>query len=94
MPTARTPIIRFPKAPYITPLAIDLFEKMQRCRDSERWWALHRQLHDEVKARPWEWPCIMDDDDDSGGPDNPWARRMQRRRRALETVLRGRTRRP
>jgi hypothetical protein len=105
MPTTRTPIIRFPKAPHITPRAVDLFARMQRCfctcepdRDwvhlgrcsgCERWWSLHNELSNELQCRPWESPCILDSDDDDGKPGDPWVRRRQRRQRALEVALRG-----
>jgi hypothetical protein len=29
------------------------------CAGCERWWELHAQLHDELRCRPWEWPCIQ-----------------------------------
>jgi len=109
MPTSRTPIIRFPKAPHITPRAVDLFARMQgcfctcepdrdwvhlgRCSGCERWWELHAQLADELRCKPWEWPCILDsDDDDDGKLGDPWVRRRQRRQRALETAVRERRR--
>jgi hypothetical protein len=30
----------------------------QECAGCERWWELHRQLHNELGCRPWQWPCI------------------------------------
>jgi hypothetical protein len=31
----------------------------QRCGGCERWWDLHSELHREVRARLWQWPCIQ-----------------------------------
>ena len=59
MPTKRTPLRRSP-SPMITPQAIQLFEKLRRCRSDERWSELHARLHDELHCRPWEWPCVED----------------------------------
>jgi hypothetical protein len=30
----------------------------EQCAGCERWWKLHGQLHDELRCRPWLWPCI------------------------------------
>ena len=30
----------------------------EQCAGCKRWWELHAQLHDELRCRPWEWPCI------------------------------------
>jgi hypothetical protein len=32
----------------------------EECAGCERWWTLHSELHDELRARPWEWPCVED----------------------------------
>jgi hypothetical protein len=67
MPTKRIPIGRSP-TPKITVTAVRLFESMQRlvccmcgpseCRHCRRWWDLHSELHKELGARLWQWPCI------------------------------------
>jgi hypothetical protein len=28
------------------------------CASCDRWWDLHRELHAELKLRPWEWPAV------------------------------------
>jgi hypothetical protein len=30
----------------------------EQCAGCERWWELHGRLHDELRCRPWQWPCI------------------------------------
>jgi hypothetical protein len=34
------------------------YREHQQCAGCERWWELHRQLHVELRCRPWQWPCI------------------------------------
>ena len=31
----------------------------EQCAGCKRWWELHGRLHDELRCRPWEWPCIQ-----------------------------------
>jgi hypothetical protein len=31
----------------------------KQCAGCERWYELHARLHDELRCRPWEWPCIQ-----------------------------------
>ena len=31
----------------------------KQCAGCEKWWELHARLHDELRCRPWEWPCIQ-----------------------------------
>src|SRR5262245_30492549 len=31
----------------------------KQCAGCERWWELHAGLYDELRCRPWEWPCIQ-----------------------------------
>jgi hypothetical protein len=31
----------------------------EECAGCRRWWELHARLHDELRCRPWEWPCIQ-----------------------------------
>jgi hypothetical protein len=60
MPTKRVPRRRPPKRP-ISPRAVELFAQMEAPGlSSEKWWSLHSQLHDELRCRPWEFPCIED----------------------------------
>jgi hypothetical protein len=85
MTTNRTPINRHP-AVQITPLAISLFQRMQRCKCTckprdwkgeywkheecpgcRQWWKLHNRLWDELKCKPWQWPCIEHPESK-----NPW----------------------
>jgi hypothetical protein len=28
------------------------------CPACDDWWTHHNALHDELEAKPWEWPCI------------------------------------
>jgi hypothetical protein len=56
--------------PKITVAAVKLFERMRRlvcctcepseCRHCHRWWDLYAELHKELGARLWQWPCIED----------------------------------
>lgn len=61
MTTKRTPIHRPPIAK-ITPRAIELFDRLRRTRDRDRWWDVHNQLHEELRCKPWEWPCVENPD--------------------------------
>ena len=31
----------------------------EQCAGCKRWWELHARLHEELRCRPWEWPCIQ-----------------------------------
>src|SRR5262249_34788203 len=31
----------------------------KQCAGWERWWEVHARLHDALRCRPWEWPCIQ-----------------------------------
>ncbi len=39
--------------------AVDLFDAMEVCEDSEKWWDLHWKLHNLLNRKPWEWPCVL-----------------------------------
>ena len=39
-----------------------------QCAGCKRWWELHAQLHDELRCRPWEWPCIQSPEAESPYP--------------------------
>jgi len=39
------------------------------CPGCKRWWELHSHLSREVRAKPWEYPCI--EDPDAGNPEPP-----------------------
>src|SRR5262245_10043902 len=91
MPTKRTPIGRTP-IPQIMPRAIELFDAMRRCRCTcpphrnpltrcsacDRWWQLQNQLCDELRTRPWEYPCIEDPREADGPDDRPEAQERWR----------------
>ena len=62
MSTKRTPIRREFKR-QITPKAVKAFQAMQAALSVEAWWQHHDVLHDEMGAKPWDWPCIEDPDD-------------------------------
>jgi hypothetical protein len=32
--------------------------KHKPCAACDAWWDQHRIVHQELKCRPWEWPCI------------------------------------
>jgi hypothetical protein len=59
MPSKRIPISRDGRRK-VTPTAIAAFERMQRARTDDAWWAAHSGLCDEMAAMPWEWPIIED----------------------------------
>ena len=52
----------------------------QRCAACKEWWAQHSTLHDEVRCKPWDWPCIENPD---VPPDWPSDLAAQARWRAL-----------
>jgi hypothetical protein len=33
--------------------------KHRPCGGCDRWWDLHSELHDEMKCKVWDWPCIQ-----------------------------------
>jgi hypothetical protein len=47
----------------------------QPCAGCAEWWDLHSFLHNELKCRPWEWPCIEHPDAKSPYPENSHADR-------------------
>jgi len=62
-----------PPEPKITDRALDLFAAMGRlrctcppprplaggpCPGCAAWFDLHAELHDELKLKPWQWPCV------------------------------------
>lgn len=47
----------------ITPRARQLFRKMRATKDHVEWWSLHGDLHYEVGAKPWQWPCVIGPDE-------------------------------
>src|SRR5262245_49729337 len=52
----RTPKDRDPR---VSERAIRLFMKLQRVAwESDPWWDLYSDLHDEIGAHPSQWPCI------------------------------------
>jgi len=40
---------------------------LHECPGCKEWWRLHSELHDELRCRPYEWPCIQ-----SPHARNPW----------------------
>jgi hypothetical protein len=39
--------------------ALELFREMHALQSfGDRWWELHNKLFDELRAKPWEFPCI------------------------------------
>ena len=91
-----------PKQPF-TPAALAAFKRMrvlenkctcalladqnELCPACEKWWEQHRKLHDELRCKPSDWPCVEN-------PDAPPRYRKpdleaQARWRALEEAVRG-----
>jgi hypothetical protein len=60
MPTKRTPR-RLEAKRVITLRAVEIFRRLRAAPyESEQWWEAHSALHDELGARPWQWPCVSD----------------------------------
>ena len=104
MVTNRTPIDRDIHIP-ITPRALEAFGHMQqlkhqcsclpdaftdtRCDACQEWWKWHLVLSDEVQAKPWEFPCILEPNDNNHhDPATMWDRRAQQRYRIFDDTLR------
>jgi len=81
MPTARKTISRKPTR-RISERAIDLFDGMEmlaqqcscggdiryaECPACEQWWQQQRELHDELKLKPWEYPACSPFENDEPG---------------------------
>jgi hypothetical protein len=97
--TKRTPIGRHAR-PQITPFAIEAYREMKRleplctclpgepphsCPTCEDWYRMLMVVHLELRARPWEIPCL---DPDPPEPDDDKAmRRKHARYLALEAAL-------
>jgi hypothetical protein len=110
MPTNRTPIDRGLHVP-ITPAALEAFWNMKRlaractcdldpacekCDACREWSEWHHLLRSEVRARIWEFPCVIEPEDDvddhaGNGSEKPgavWARLARERYRILDAALR------
>ncbi|WP_139802340.1 hypothetical protein [Aurantimonas sp. 22II-16-19i] len=59
MATTRRPINHHRRR-RITPRAVELFRELQAAPSDAAWWAIHGELHSEIAAKPWEWPCLED----------------------------------
>jgi hypothetical protein len=80
--TKRTPINRSNKQRF-TPEALAMFRQMhalppcacneEECRTCEKWWDLHSALHDALKAKPWNWPCVDDPEYPRTSEADKWA---------------------
>jgi hypothetical protein len=96
MGSKRTPINRETRR-QITPVAIEAFKRMEqlrtqcgcllmkhgrRCSACDEWWKQHSILHDEVGAKPWEWPAFLDPDDTNPYPPVSQAAREWEKERA------------
>jgi hypothetical protein len=58
--TKRTPVNRDHRRSF-TPQALDLFRKLKAAKAAPRsgeWWDIHWLLHQELRCKPWEWPCV------------------------------------
>ena len=112
MPTNRTPIDRGARMPVTPraleafghlkrlarkctclPYGDPNYERCDACR---LWLQWHRVLSHEVRAKIWEFPCVVEPDDDGDGdagngsynPGAFWARRARDRYRVLDAALR------
>jgi hypothetical protein len=48
----------------VTDRVLDIFDSMEALElYSDPWWALNRELHQEMKLRLWEYPAYADYDD-------------------------------
>lgn len=73
----------------ITPKAVKLFKQMQQEQDDtdasrEAWWGIHRELHDELRLRPWQWPAIVDPSEPVDVRDRTWEPQARQLYRELE----------
>ena len=75
MTTNRRRIPRLQREQF-TPAALDAFRRMQeldypctctplafadtRCSACKEWWIQHSKLHDELRCKLWDWPCVED----------------------------------
>jgi hypothetical protein len=51
----------------ITAKAIDIFVAMQRTSSNDEWWKLHKELVDELRTPPWEYPVVRSPDEQCDG---------------------------
>jgi hypothetical protein len=42
--------------------------KWKECANCQKWRDLHSELHDELKRKPWQWPCVQHPDTKSHHP--------------------------
>jgi hypothetical protein len=95
--TKRFPIRRHTRPP-ITPRAVEVYAAMKplkarctcgpddppsSCPACEEWYRLLMVVHTELRARPWEIPCICEDDGDG----SRWAKTKHARYLALERAI-------
>jgi hypothetical protein len=82
MPSRRTPIARDLRR-VITPRAIEIFARLRQLPyGGERWWEVHSELHDELHAKPWQWPCVASPHERGPYPEGCHAARQWERERA------------
>jgi hypothetical protein len=67
MPVRRT-IRSHPHRRRISQAAVEIFRQLCATEDNAEWWALHSQLHDELKCLPFEWPCVAAPDEPRSHP--------------------------
>lgn len=68
MVTKRTPIARESRR-ILTPAIVAVFARLRQLpSDSDEWWTVHRELHDLIGARPWEFPCVEAPDEPNPYP--------------------------
>lgn len=79
MPTKRRPLKRSTRTKF-TPDVIAAFLETERLSfegagTNDDWWNAHNRLHDLLRCKPWQWPCIEYPDSDPHDSLNPEQRR-------------------
>jgi hypothetical protein len=68
----------------------------EQCAGRKRWWELHARLHEELRCRPWEWPCIQSPEAECpyppGSPAALSRRPTERAQQMWQALAGGRTR--
>lgn len=72
----------------ITAAARRIFRKMQATKDrADWWWSLQGDLHDELSAKPWQWPCVIGPNEETTSVPGSFAAQCDAEARALYDAL-------